>query len=104
MINDKLYYNYLLDFYENLLTERQLEILELYFKKDYSMNEIAEVLKISKAAVSDLINRSIKQLNDYELKLKNYEKFSNRLELYEMLLELNDDRINNIVMKLKENE
>lgn len=104
MINDKLYFNYLLDFYENLLTVRQQEILDLYYKKDYSMNEISEILNISKAAVSDLINRSTKQLNEYEEKLKNFDKFQKRLELYEMLLAFNDVKINKIVNKLKENE
>ncbi|MDO5440270.1 MAG: DNA-binding protein [Erysipelotrichaceae bacterium] len=62
--------NLLLDYYGNLLTKHQLSILDDYFKNDFSMNEIAENEGISKAAVSDLINRSIKQLENYENKLK----------------------------------
>lgn len=62
--------NLLIDFYGSLLTKHQLDILDEYFKEDLSMNEIAENNSISKAAVSDIINRSIKQLEDYEKKLK----------------------------------
>lgn len=62
--------NLLLDFYGDLLTEHQLEILDDYFKDDLSMIEIADNRSISKAAVSDIIKRSIIQLQDYEDKLK----------------------------------
>lgn len=62
--------NLLIDFYGSLLTNHQIEILDDYFKEDLSMNEIAENNNISKAAVSDIVNRSIKQLQDYEKKLK----------------------------------
>lgn len=70
MILDKTKGNLLIDYYGNLLTKHQLSILDDYFKDDLSMNEIAENHNISKAAVSDLINRSIKQLENYENKLK----------------------------------
>lgn len=66
---DKNFGNLLLDYYGKLLTKHQLSILDDYFKNDYSMNEIAENYHISKAAVSDLINRSVKLLNFYENKL-----------------------------------
>lgn len=104
MIQDKLHADLLLDFYENLLTSRQLEILELYLRKDYSMNEIAETLNISKAGVSDLIKRSYKQLIEYESKLNCLEKYTIRNELYQQLASLKIDKINDIVLKLKESE
>lgn len=62
-------YNLLLDYYGQMLTKHQLDILKDYFYEDLSMNEIAENRKISKAAVSDVIKRSTKQLKDYETKL-----------------------------------
>lgn len=62
--------NLLLDYYGSLLTKRQIQILDEYFKDDFSMNEIASNMGISKAGVSDIINRSIKQLENYENKLK----------------------------------
>lgn len=58
--------NLLLDYYGKLLTSHQLSILDDYFKDDLSMNEIAENRNISKAAVSDLIKRSVLQLENYE--------------------------------------
>ena len=61
--------NLLIDYYGTLLTKHQLDILDDYFKEDLSMNEIAENRGISKAAVSDIITRSIKQLEVYENKL-----------------------------------
>lgn len=60
----------LLDYYGSLLTDHQTNILNDYFNEDLSMSEIAENNKISKAAVSDVINRTIAQLLDYEDKLK----------------------------------
>ena len=50
--------NALLDAYEGLLTEKQQEILSLYYKEDLSFSEIAENLGISRAAVNDHIKRS----------------------------------------------
>lgn len=59
----------LLDFYGDLLTNHQQEVLIEYYNEDLSMNEIAENSKISKAAISDLIKRSTNQLLEYEKKL-----------------------------------
>ena len=67
---DKTTGNLLIDFYGQLLTKHQLNILDDYFKDDLSMNEIAENNSISKAAVADIIKRSLKQLEEYEKKLK----------------------------------
>ncbi|MDO4500124.1 MAG: sigma factor-like helix-turn-helix DNA-binding protein [Erysipelotrichaceae bacterium] len=61
--------NLLLGFYGSLLTDHQQNILSDYFVDDLSMQEIAENEGISKSAVSDIINRSIIQLQDYENKL-----------------------------------
>lgn len=70
MQNDREYYSLLLDYYGDLLTRHQVEILSEYYNEDLSMNEIAENLKISKSAVQDLIKRTIKQLDDYEKALR----------------------------------
>ena len=60
----------LLDFYGNMLTERQREIMNLYYEDNLSLSEIAEELSISKQGVSDSIKRSEKVLYDTESKLQ----------------------------------
>ena len=69
MLPDKGLGNLLIDYYGPLLTDHQIEVLNDYYKEDYSMAEIAENLNISKSAASDLLKRSMEQLNDYENKL-----------------------------------
>jgi hypothetical protein len=67
--------NDLIDVYGNLLTERQLEILQLYYQEDLSLSEIHEELDISRAAIQQTIKKSMQQLEKFEaaigmLKLK----------------------------------
>jgi RNA polymerase sigma factor (sigma-70 family) len=54
--------NDLIDVYGNLLTERQLEILQLYYQEDLSLSEIHEELDISRAAIQQTIKKSMQQL------------------------------------------
>lgn len=58
--------NELLDVYGNLLTDRQHEILSLYYEEDFSYAEIGEELNISRAAVMDSVHRALKLLEKYE--------------------------------------
>ncbi len=60
----------LLDFYGNMLTERQREIMNLYYEDNLSLSEVAQELGISKQGVSDSIKRSEKILYDMEEKLQ----------------------------------
>ena len=57
--------NEYLDWYGELLTEKQQDICDLYFKEDFSLSEISENYDISRAAVLDTIKRSKKLLEDY---------------------------------------
>lgn len=66
----------LLDFYGQMLTPRQYEIMDLHFNNDYSLGEIAEQLNISRQGVFDNIKRGKAILNEYEEKLGLVEKFS----------------------------
>lgn len=60
----------LLDFYGNMLTERQREIMGLYYEDNLSLSEVAKELGISKQAVSDSLKHSEKTLYDTEEKLQ----------------------------------
>lgn len=65
----------LLDFYGQLLTERQYEIMDLHYNSDLSLGEIAEDLGISRQGVHDSIRKAKQTLMEYESRLKLSERF-----------------------------
>lgn len=70
----KLDANDLFDVYGNLLTDRQREILSLYYEEDFSYTEISEELDISRAAAMDSVHRATKLLEKYESAIGYVEK------------------------------
>ena len=89
--------NHLMDFYAPLLTEKQNQVLEYYFREDYSLSEIAELMEVSRSAVHDLLKRCEATLESYEDKLHLYEKFQNRLHLYEQIKQLGNEQIAELI-------
>ncbi len=71
-LEKKDYYNTLYGYYQVLLTNRQNEIFDLYYAKDYSLNEIAEELDVSRNAIWDSLKKVIEKLEEYESKLHLY--------------------------------
>ena len=65
----------LLDFYGELLTDKQRECFDLHFNEDLSLSEIAEQLSISRQAVWDNIRRAELSLSEYEEKTCLLERF-----------------------------
>jgi uncharacterized protein len=59
----------LLERYGSLLTEHQLEVLDLHLGSDWSLAEIAARQGVSRSAVHDLIRRSVQLLEDSERRL-----------------------------------
>ncbi len=59
----------LMDFYGQLLTDKQLTALDMYYNEDLSLGEIAEEYEISRQGVRDNIKRGERQLCEYEEKL-----------------------------------
>ena len=55
--------------YGALLTEHQREVLDLYLRNDWSLAEIAQHQRTSRAAVHDIVRRSTLALQDYEKRL-----------------------------------
>ena len=66
----------LMDFYGDLLTQKQRDTLDLYYNKDFSLAEIAQDLDISRQGVRDFIKKGENQLIEYETKLKSVEKYN----------------------------
>jgi len=77
--------NYLFDFYQVLLTPKQQNYMALYYLDDYSLGEIAEEFNVSRQAVYDNIKRTEASLEDYEEKLRLFQKFQERNELLNAL-------------------
>ncbi len=73
-------YSRLLDFYSEMLTEKQCEALDYYYNEDLSLSEISENLNISRQGAMDIIHRAQNQLDLLEEKL-HLTEISERLEL-----------------------
>jgi uncharacterized protein len=102
MLSDRFEISLYLDFYGDLLTNHQKEILDDYYNEDLSMNEIAENYEISKSAVQDLIKRSINQLENYEKALKLVEKDKKFEIILEDMRKENNAQVNKYIERLEE--
>lgn len=84
------------DFYGPLLTQRQQEVLNLYYEQDWSFTEIAAHLRVTRQAVYDLIKRCEHGLQEYEERLHLVERFRTTRqqieEVYRLLNEQEPDR------------
>ncbi|HIX44226.1 hypothetical protein QI30_10565 [Kurthia sp. 3B1D] len=73
--------NFLFDFYQALLTDKQRSYMQLYYLDDLSLGEIAESYKVSRQAVYDNIRRTEAMLEEYEEKLQLFTKFQKRQQI-----------------------
>ena len=79
--------NALFEFYAALLTDKQMNYIELYYADDYSLAEIAEEFGVSRQAVYDNIKRTEKILEDYEMKLHMYSDYIVRSQIFDQIME-----------------
>ena len=89
--------NNLLDLYKDLLTNKQQEVMDMYFLYDLSLSEIAEDTNTTRAAVFDLIKRTTKTLENYESKLHLLEKREKILDIIKDLDENIKNQIEDIL-------
>lgn len=66
---------YLFDFYQDLLTEKQSNLLREYYFEDLSLGELAEQHGISRQSAFDTIKKAEQKLLDYEEKLHLFAKY-----------------------------
>ena len=85
--------------YKELLTDKQREIVALYYEEDYSLGEISENLNVSRQGVYDTLKRSEKILREYESKLHLVSKHTKQ----EKILKLLEDKIVDIKQDLLQN-
>ncbi|HCY3113861.1 TPA: putative DNA-binding protein [Staphylococcus aureus] len=98
--------NYLFDFYQSLLTNKQRNYLELFYLEDYSLSEIADTFNVSRQAVYDNIRRTGDLVEDYEKKLELYQKFEQRREIYDEMNQhlSNPEQIQRYIQQLEDLE
>ncbi|SEF66837.1 hypothetical protein SAMN05660865_00710 [Caloramator fervidus] len=96
----------LLDFYGNLLTEKQRTIMSYHYEEDMSLSEISELMNISRQAVHDIIKRSEKILLDYEKELGLVDKFLKQrqklIEIKNMLIKKQYKDLDEIIKMIDE--
>ena len=108
MFEKNLNISLLLDFYGDILSERQKEILDFYYNDDLSLAEIAENYDISRQGVRSVLKKGENILIEMEEKLHLAERFSSvqekssqiALELQEITHLINNEEISNKIQDL----
>jgi predicted DNA-binding protein YlxM (UPF0122 family) len=77
----------LLDFYGEMLTDKQRQVTDLYYNEDLSLAEIAEESDITRQGVRDSIKRAEAQLFMLEEKLGLAKRFREMQEGLQMVLQ-----------------
>ena len=75
--------SFLLDFYGPMLTDKQRDVVELYYNEDLSLAEIAQHSGITRQGVRDSIKRAEAQMLECEERLglaRRYREISGQLE------------------------
>ena len=73
----------LLDYYGQMLTEKQLEVAQLYYNEDLSLAEIAQLANITRQGVRDSIKRAEGTLLEMEQRLglaRKFREYQDKLE------------------------
>ena len=80
--------SFLLDFYGDLLTSKQREVIEYYYNDDLSLAEIADNEGITRQGVRDSIKRAEAQLLEMEQRLGLAKRFREMNTGLERVIEL----------------
>ncbi len=93
----------LFSFYEGLLTEKQKLVMEYYYRDDYSLSEISDLMNISRQAVHDSIQKTQSKLLKYESKLHLMQKSQQVQGLTEELEQLlQEEDVKKISLQIKQ--
>ncbi len=101
----------LYDFYGQLLSKRQREVMELYHEENLTLAEIADEFGISRQGVHDALKNAEKSLNGYEEKLGLVAKFQKSTDAVQQIdmvidkvieaLQSKSDATNDVIGNLK---
>jgi predicted DNA-binding protein YlxM (UPF0122 family) len=98
MFEKNLNISLLLDFYGDILSERQQNMLDMYYNEDCSLSEIAENFSISRQGVRSVLKKGETILIEMEEKLQlatRFLKMRNKSTEIASELELINSKINN---------
>lgn len=80
--------SYLYDIYGLFLTPKQQHALRLYYFDNLSLGEIAEVQRVSRQGVHDIVKRALQSLETLEGAMKLYERYVYRKKKLSKMLEI----------------
>lgn len=84
MNNDKdLRFSVLLDYYSCMLTDKQRDVIDLYYNEDLSLSEIAEHENITRQGVRDSIKRGEQTMLELEEKFRLAERSQKYYDIIE---------------------
>ena len=99
----------LCDIYGSLLTDKQKDVLDLYYNDNLSLSEISEEINITRQAVRDSIVKAEKKLYSFEENLGLMEKMKKQKEIIADLNEIQTEvsssiktKIDNIIQKIND--
>lgn len=98
----------LLDFYGSLLSDRQKDVISLYYEEDLSLAEIADEVGITRQGVRDAIKKAETILTETEEKLglaKRFKMLSEKVDIIkEKLSAVEDEKIKPVIKMIDELE
>lgn len=98
----------LLDFYGSLLTDRQKDVISLYYEEDLSLAEIADEVGITRQGVRDAIKKAESILTETEEKLglaKRFKILSEKVDIIkDKLSAVEDEKIKPVIKMIDELE
>ncbi len=87
----------LYEIYKELLNEKEKNYFEYYYFEDYSMQEIADLYKVSKAYASKYLNKINDKIINYEKILKINDRNS---KIIDLLKNVNDSELKSKIIEL----
>jgi len=99
-MEERVYLSMLLGVYGSLLTDKQRNIMKLYYDDDLSLSEISELTTTTRQAIYDIIRRCHKTLVNYEENLKLLSKYDKSEKLKKSIKE----ELIRVKQKAKDNE
>lgn len=92
----------LFDTYGSLLNDKQRDVINCYYNEDLSLNEIAQNNNKSKQAISDMMQRSVDKLFEFENELSLIKKKNLLREDLSLLRELIESSNKEAIDKIDE--